>query len=81
MNLYDYDTWKELLFDDAKRRSWVDFCRKSDPMFSAVMDFCDNKKIDDISALELAIIALINEKVKKITEEWENRSCHTTPTN
>ena len=63
-----YHKWKELLSDSNKRTEWIGFYIKNDPIFNAVVDFCNNEIAGNETVLELALIAILDEKVKTLTE-------------
>lgn len=59
------DKWKTLSYNE--RKDWIIFHKENDPTLSAVMDFCNSNDIyDEQSRLELAIIAILEQK----TENW-----------
>ena len=74
-----YHKWKELLDNEEKRNKWIEFYRKNDPIFSAVMDFCNRKECDDKTVLALALIAILDEKVKTLTEKHKMAHYMTRP--
>lgn len=63
-----YHKWKELLSDADKRTEWIGFYIKNDPIFNAVTDFCKNQIAGNETVLELALIAILDEKVKGLSE-------------
>lgn len=65
-----YHKWKELLSDADKRTEWIGFYIKNDPIFNAVTDFCKNQIAGNETVLELALIAILDEKVKGLSERY-----------
>lgn len=67
-----YDKWKVLLADGEKRDEWLDFYQQNYPVFAEVMDFVksnpdcyETPDLIEIAKLELSIIAILDEQVKK----------------
>ena len=74
-----YHKWKKLLSNEEKRNEWIEFYQKNDPIFSAVVDFCKQEKPNDKSVLELAIIAILDAKVKISSERHKMAHYMTRP--
>ena len=65
-----YHKWKQLLSDTDKLNEWIEFYERNDPTLAAVMDFCKHEcqELREEQFLKLAIIALLDAKVKTFTE-------------
>ena len=75
-----YFKWKQLLSDEEKRNEWIEFYRNADPMLSAVLDFCDcQSDVSKKSMLELAIIAILDEKIKMLSNRHKMAHYMTRP--
>ncbi len=66
-----YRKWQDLLTSGEKRQEWIDFYESTDAVFAEVLDFLkahpDSYETADLTAiaeLELAIIAILDSKVK-----------------
>jgi len=66
-----YHKWRELLSDDEKRKEWLDYYRQTDPVFHSVAEFCNHNEVADRLSLELAIIAILDAKVKTLSSEHQ----------
>ena len=66
-----YHKWRELLSNPDKRAEWIEFYLQHDAVFRVVVDFCNNQTTDRESVLELALIAILDEKVKTLSERHQ----------
>ena len=51
---------------------WLDFYRENNPTFAAISMLAKAWEIDPVAFLELSLIAVLDETVKKETKSWSS---------